>query len=128
MSRLLHRVRTGDTDEKPACRYCGHLHVWSYGRNTSGTRKYKCCACRRAFVLVPEKIGIYPASVRRNAVRRVLAGESWKQVAFEIGCDLRTIRKWIEATGATCACGRKLCHVGMCREKYHGVDAVQIAA
>lgn len=118
------KIKLIDLTPRPHCRFCDAPNAAPNGRNNSGTRKYMCRVCRRQFVKCPEKPGLYSEAVKRDAVHRVVRlGESWKQVAYEVGCDLRTIRKWIEATDARCACGRKLTHVGICRQKYAEVAA-----
>lgn len=64
-----------------------------YGKNPSGTQKYKCEECNRIETPEPQKQG-YGAEKRELAVNLILDGNSYRSAARVLGVSHPTVMAW----------------------------------
>jgi transposase-like protein len=65
------------------------------GQTRAGSQVYKCKVCDRKYVPNPKAIG-YERSVRQQAIRLVLDGNSQRQAARQIGVSHGTVTNWFK--------------------------------
>lgn len=46
---LLKQEKIAAFANRPPCPYCGHKHVYSYGKNLHNTHRFKCSSCKKSF-------------------------------------------------------------------------------
>jgi transposase-like protein len=128
---VFNRLRVGAHLENPKCIFCGHK-TESRGRNSSGTRGYRCLnpECRRNFVLHRTFRGgvNHPSQSKKpEFARLLLAGTPVAEAADRLGLNHQTAGNWgaqIEALNCEkfaelkCRCGRALRHRGICIHRY----------
>lgn len=119
--------RYGARTANPKCPFCG-AHTQRAGRNSSGTRVWKCQGddCKRTFVLNRVwRGGInHPAQSKKPAfVKLYLSGVSPREAAEKLGINIQTAHNWAEKVAAnnpeamlrlSCACGKPIRHRGTC--------------
>jgi transposase-like protein len=128
---IFNRNRVGAWVENPKCIFCGGK-TQSRGRNSSGTRGYRCLnrECKRSFVLHRTfRGGInHPCQSKKpEFARLVLAGIPVAEAADRLAINHKTAGHWgaeVEAlnrdrfAGLKCRCGRALRHLGICIHRY----------
>jgi len=65
------------------------------GRTKSGSQVYKCKVCQRKYVPEPKPLG-YERSIRQQAIRLVLDGNSQRQAARHVGVSHGTVANWFK--------------------------------
>lgn len=78
------------------CKTCGKA-MMKYGRNPSGTQKYKCAACNRIETPEPLERG-YGKEKREMAVKMLLDGNSFRSAGRLLGVSHTTVMEWYEMT------------------------------
>jgi len=132
---LFARNRVGATVGNPACIFCGGK-TQSRGRNSSGTRAWRCVNpdCQRSFVLERSfRGGInHPSQSRKPEFRRLVfvEGKTIREACDALGLYTSTGGTWFTKMVALgqrvdhkCPCGRDLRHRGSCqfRQNYRNV-------
>ena len=74
--------------------------VRRWGRNRTGTRRYRCLACQRYFTPDPKEQG-HGAAVRAQAVQLYLEGMSQRAIGRLLGVVHQSVANWITAPAAT---------------------------
>ena len=86
-----------DTITCPRCGARDHLN--KDGRNRSGTQRYRCRACRRAFTPTPKEQGD-GATVHEQAVRLYLEGMSLRATGRLLGVVHQSVANWVAEAAA----------------------------
>jgi transposase-like protein len=78
------------------CPYCERTDKQvKNGRTRASSQVYKCKQCNRKYVPEPKPIG-YERSVRQQAIRLVLDGNSQRQAARQVGVSHGTVANWFK--------------------------------
>jgi transposase-like protein len=78
------------------CPYCERTDKQvKNGRTRAGSQVYKCKDCNRKYVPEPQPIG-YDYSIRQQAIRLVLDGNSQRQAARHVGVSHGTVANWFK--------------------------------
>ena len=78
------------------CPRCGSADAVKAGRNHSGTRRYRCSACRRYFTPQPKEQG-HGTDTRTLAVRLYLEGTSLRGTGRVLGVVHQSVANWVAA-------------------------------
>jgi len=65
------------------------------GKTAAGSQLYKCKRCGRKYTPSPQAIG-YDLTIREQALRLVLDGNSQRQAARHVGVSHGTVANWIK--------------------------------
>jgi transposase-like protein len=65
------------------------------GKTAAGSQVYKCKACKRKYTPDPKPIG-FDRSIRQQAIRLVLDGNSQRQAARHVGVSHGTVANWFQ--------------------------------
>ena len=139
---LFNRNRVGAAVENPRCIFCEGDRVESRGRNSVGTRAWRCLnpECRRSFVLNRAfRGGInHPSQSKKPAFARLLLdGIPVGEAGRRLGIHPHTAVQWgkqIEAANKEqfaalrCPCGKPLRHRGICVHRYTKEGRERVAA
>jgi transposase-like protein len=86
--------------ETITCPRCGaHNRAVRDGHNRSGTQRYRCRACRRAFTPQPKEQG-HGGDLRGQAVRLYLEGMSLRGIGRLLGVVHQSVANWVAAAAA----------------------------
>lgn len=81
--------------ESITCPHCGaHDQAVRDGHNRSGSQRYRCRACRRAFTPTPKEQG-HGAATHEQAVRLYLEGMSLRAVGRILGVVHQSVANWV---------------------------------
>jgi len=131
---IFHRNRCGAFVTNPKCIFCG-ARTESRGRNSSGTRVWRCLGdCRRSFTLNREwRGGIHsPVQSKKPAFHRLVfvEGKSIREAVEALGISHNAADNWYRKMAALraadelpkCPCGKAMRHRGTClfRQQFHG--------
>ncbi len=86
-----------DTVTCPRCGARDHLH--RDGRNRSGTQRYRCRACRRAFTPAQKEQG-HGGATHEQAVRLYLEGMSLRATGRLLGVVHQSVANWVAEAAA----------------------------
>ncbi len=87
-------------DIKIICPRCGARdHLNKDGHNRSGTQRYRCRACRRAFTPTPKEQG-HGAATHEQAVRLYLEGMSLRGIGRILGVVHQSVANWVAERAA----------------------------
>lgn len=79
---------------------CPHCHRTDSqvknGKTVAGSQVFKCKACNRKYVPQPQPNG-HPISLRQQAIRLVLDGNSQRQAARHLGVAPQSVANWLKA-------------------------------
>jgi transposase-like protein len=82
------------------CPYCeNESNQIKFGKNRSGTQKYRCNACRRHYTPEPREHG-YPEELRLQAVRMYVDGLNLRRIARHLGVNHQSVANWVKAYAA----------------------------
>jgi hypothetical protein len=124
---IFNRNRCGAAVDNPACIYCGY-RTESRGRNSSGTRGWRCLnvECRHSFVLERSfRGGInHPSQSKKPEFHQLVfvQGKTLREAADILGISHGAASNWFEkmaaingGTDKLCPCGKPLRHRGSCK-------------
>lgn len=79
------------------CPYCQYTDGQiKNGMNPSGTQRYWCRACRRAYTPEPKPSG-YAETVRQQAVQLYVDGMNLRRIARTLGVNHQSVANWVKA-------------------------------
>ena len=82
------------------CAYCHKTEGQiKNGLNPSGTQRYWCRSCRRAYTPEP-KVSGYEDATRRQAVQMYVDGMNLRRIARTLGVNHQSVANWVKATAA----------------------------
>jgi transposase-like protein len=70
-----------------------------FGKNKSGTQKYKCKACQRQYTPEAKRQG-YGTEVRMQAVRLYADGMNLRRIARHLKVNHQSVANWVNAYAA----------------------------
>lgn len=90
--------RSVNSSDLPPCPYCCQVvFIISYSKNRSGSRRYRCRACKKNFT--PNAKGICQYSNEYKVKAHILYSEfgikSMRNIAKCLGVSHQTVNKWI---------------------------------
>jgi len=82
------------------CPYChSEDNQIKFGKNRSGSQKYRCNDCRRHYTPEPVEQG-YPERIRLQAVRMYVDGMNLRRIARHLGVNPQSVANWVRAYAA----------------------------
>ena len=66
------------------------------GFNASGSQRYRCRVCKRAYTPNPNPLG-YPAATRKLAIRMYLEGNSQRAIGRILQVSQQSVANWVSA-------------------------------
>jgi len=78
--------------ECPRC--SSRTKQYKIGFNRSGSRKYRCQACKRTYTPAPNQRG-YPETLRRQAIKLYLEGNSLRSIGRILKVTHQSVSNWI---------------------------------
>lgn len=91
--------------ESIPCPHCGaHNQAVRDGRNRSGSQRYRCRACRRAFTPTPKEQG-HGVATHEQAVRLYLGGMSLRATGRLLGVVHQSVANWVAQAAARLPAG-----------------------
>jgi transposase-like protein len=87
-------------DKQVTCPHCGNMsEQHKYGKNRSGTARFKCRACGKIHTPKPAKLA-YSAEERAAAIKTYYEGVSGRAVGRLLGMSKANVFRWIKARAA----------------------------
>ncbi len=84
------------TERERICPRCGEgSRQWKYGRNASGTQKYRCGHCKRIYTLKPKRHA-YDEQTRELALKIYYSGASGRAVGRILNMSKANVYNWIK--------------------------------
>jgi transposase len=82
------------------CPYCQDQEAQiKFGKNRSGSQKYRCKKCERFYTPESEELG-YSEDKRLQAVRMYVDGGNLRRVARHLGVSPQSVANWVKAYAA----------------------------
>ena len=82
------------------CPYCeNETDQIKFGRNRSGSQKFRCKKCERFYTPEPRENG-YSEEKRLQAVRMYADGNNLRRVARHLGVSPQSVANWVKAYAA----------------------------
>jgi transposase-like protein len=79
------------------CPHCNaEVKQYKAGYNWSGSQRYRCGVCKRAYTPEPKPLG-YPADMQMLAVRMYLEGNSQRAIGRILQVSQQSVANWIQA-------------------------------
>ena len=79
------------------CPYCNaELKQYKAGFNRSGSHRYRCGVCKRAYTPQPNPL-VYPAETRMLAIRTYLEGNSQRAIGRILQLSQQSVANWVGA-------------------------------
>jgi transposase-like protein len=80
------------------CLHCNaEVKQYKSGYNRSGSWRYRCGVCKRAYTPKPTKPLGYPADMQMLAVRMYLEGNSQRAIGRILRVSQQSVANWIQA-------------------------------
>ena len=77
------------------CPYCtAEVKQYKAGFNRSGSQRYRCGICKRAYTLKPNPLG-YPEETRMLAIRMYLEGNSQRAIGRILQVSQQSVANWV---------------------------------
>jgi len=77
------------------CRHCNaEMKQYKAGFNRSGSQRYRCGVCKRAYTPEPNALG-YSAEIRILAIRMYLEGNSQRAIGRILQVSPQSVANWI---------------------------------
>jgi len=89
-------METIKKEERKPCPACqSEIGQMKYGKNRSGTQRYKCSKCGSTYTLNP-KSHAYSEEIREQAIKTYYSGVSGRGVGSLFGMGKENVYRWIK--------------------------------